>query len=77
MFNSIKIRNGFKEKNIHIIKANVTRSLKCHSCGKLGVEECTDFDNNDEDQIKECSFGEVCLLYTWEKSSRGAIGTLV
>ena len=66
-----------KDKNAGQYENDLPSNIKCHSCGKLGVEECTDFDNNDEDQIKECSSDEVCILYTWKKSSRGAVGTLV
>ena len=48
---------------------------RCYSCGKLGHDECSEFDTQDPKQIKVCAANETCLLYTWEKSERGAIGT--
>ena len=73
--------NIVAEKDAIVIVENLdekkevsTGRTKCFTCGKLGVEECDLFDAEDDTQIKDCSQNEVCLLYTWKKSSRGAIG---
>ena len=49
---------------------------KCYSCGKLGQDECSEFDPTTPKQMKVCAANEICLLYTWQKSERGAIGTI-
>ena len=69
-----KIIYNFSEIYLNNDEDNLDIKIKCHSCGKLGVEECIGFNNHDESQIKECPSDEVCLLYTWKKSSKGAIG---
>ena len=46
--------------------------IRCHKCGSLfssdGNPECSQFDESDEAQQGLCGPGEVCLVYTWQKS---------
>ena len=42
--------------------------LKCFSCGKLGYDECKEFDSSNPEQVKVCEKGEVCLIYAWDKT---------
>ena len=46
----------------------VDEPLSCFSCGKLGYDECEDFDASNPDQTKVCKKGEVCLIYSWDKT---------
>ena len=67
----------FVDENTKEHKEISFNGTKCYTCGKLGVEECAEFDIQDQGQIKECSLNEVCLLYTWKMTSRGAIGMTI
>ena len=46
--------------------------VNCYQCGSLfsdgGNSDCTEFDEADPGQQGLCDPGEVCLLYTWQKS---------
>ena len=46
--------------------------VSCYQCGSLfsdgGNSDCTEFDEADPGQQGLCDPGEVCLLYTWQKS---------
>ena len=42
--------------------------LKCFTCGKLGYDECKDFDTSNPEQVKNCKRDEVCMIYAWDKS---------
>ena len=58
-------------------QTSISSDTKCYACGKLGFDECKEFDTHNQEQIKKCSKHEVCLLYSWKKSSRGDIGRCV
>ena len=46
--------------------------VRCHQCGSLFSEEgnpdCSEFDEAEPSQRGLCQPGEVCLLYSWQKS---------
>ena len=57
--------------SLNIILLSGTRinePLTCFSCGKLGHDECENFDASNPNQVKECNKGEVCLIYSWDKT---------
>ena len=49
-----------------------SRGILCYQCGSLfsrgGNSGCSEFDDTDPSQQGFCQPGEVCLIYTWEKS---------
>ena len=56
-------------KNIQIsLGPIIDGPLKCFTCGKLGYDECKDFDTSNPEQVKNCKNGEVCMIYAWDKS---------
>ena len=46
----------------------INEPLKCFSCGKLGYDDCQDFDSSNPEQVKTCKKDEVCLIYAWDKT---------
>ena len=42
--------------------------LKCFSCGKLGYDECKEFDPSNPELAKVCAEDEVCMIYAWDKT---------
>ena len=42
--------------------------IKCFSCGRLGYDECEDFDTSNPNQVKNCEKDEVCMIYSWQKT---------
>ena len=46
--------------------------VSCYQCGSLfsdsGNSDCSEFDETEPSQQGLCQAGEVCLLYTWQRS---------